>query len=83
MTWFLVLSLSWTCPGGWFSGLVPPAARPLICKPKIERTSYDRLQAARDRVRAIGPDSAAILTQVHGLRLQDQPVTWETVVKFN
>lgn len=82
MTWFLVLSLGWTCPGGWLGGFLPAPARPLVCKPALRREAYDQLQQAQDRVRALGPDAVPVITQVRGLRLHDLPLAWETTAKF-
>ena len=82
VNWFLVSWLSWSCPGGWFSGAIPQAVRPFVCKPEIKRESYDRLQRAQDRVRQLGPDATASLDQVTGLRLKSQDVIWTQVVNF-
>lgn len=79
---FLVTWLSWNCPGGWFSGLVPEAARPLACTPVVKKEAYDRLSMARKRISELGPSSKADLTLVQGLRLTDRPVSWVTTVKF-
>lgn len=82
MSWFLVSWVAWACPGGWFAGLVPPAARPLACKPQVRQEAYERLKYARARVAALGPENHPSLTLVQGLRLTERPVTWATAVKF-
>ena len=82
MTWFLVTWITWSCPGGLLSGLVPAAARPLVCAPEVKREPYDKLARAQDRVRAIGPGAAASIDQVRGLRLKSQDVTWTQTVNF-
>lgn len=50
MTWYLILSMSWTCPGGLLSGLWPAQAKPLICQPKPERFIETRPDLALRRV---------------------------------
>jgi hypothetical protein len=82
MTSFLVAWVAWTCPGGWFGGLVPAQARPLVCQPTAKVEPYDRLERARKRVVELGKDSAPKLIEVRGLRHTELPVTWVTEARF-
>ena len=82
MTFFLVSWVAYTCPGGWFGGLVPAQARPLVCQPSAKVESFDRLERARKRVVELGKESAPKMTEVRGLRLIDLPVTWVTEARF-
>lgn len=82
MTWYLVSFLAYSCPGGWFEGLVPEQARPFVCKPEVRMEAYDRLGRAQDRVKALGPSSLSRLTTVKGLRLAPLKVEWKQIVEF-
>ena len=80
MTFWIVATISWACPGGWLSGLVPEALRPLVCKQQAQTEVFDRLSRARDRVRDAGPTSR--LTACRGLRCKDASVIWTTSPEF-
>ncbi len=82
MTWILVAWISWTCPGGPISGLVPAAARPLVCRPAPRHELYDpaRRPRAQARVRELG--AGAELRVCRGLRCSDNLADWTTDVKF-
>lgn len=80
MTWYMVAWLSWACPGGWFSGLVPAPARPILCKPCIEHKVFDRASDAYVKIESLGPGTGATLTEYRGLRRKDRSITWAAYV---
>lgn len=82
MTGFLVASIAWACPGGWFSGFIPQNVKPLICKTQTQVEGYDRLSRAQDRVRELGVESAPSISEIKGLRIKTLPVSWITSAKF-
>lgn len=82
MTWFMVTWLAWSCPGGWFSGLVPAPARPLLCQPRTEHQVYTRPQEAYSQIERLGPGSASTMTEYHGLRRKDHRIIWASYVQI-
>ena len=80
MTFYIAAALAWACPGGWLSGLIPAAARPLVCQAKPQIELLDRLPAAEARIRVLGPGSR--LLACHGFRCKDVPVLWTTTPEF-
>lgn len=74
MHYFLVVYLSWTCPGGWFSGWVPTSLQPLVCEAGPEVETYDRLDRAMKRITDLGED--AELMECYGLRCKNRPIAW-------
>jgi hypothetical protein len=77
---YIVAFVSWSCPGGWFSGLVPEKVRPFACDAQAQVEVYDRLNAAKVRVFERGP--SASLMACRGLRCKKVPVVWVTEPTF-
>ena len=80
MTWFLVLSIGMTCPGGLLSGLIPAAARPYVCSREPRAEIFTRQADAHRRVRELGP--GARLLACRGLRCEERRVSWSQVVEI-
>lgn len=74
MTFYLVGAVAWTCPGGWFSGLVPAKLKPLICDSKVIVEPFDRLARAQDRIDDLG--QGASLIKCEGLRCRPLSIDW-------
>lgn len=79
MIWFAVLWISWTCPGGPASRLIPAALRPAVCAPAPAWERFSRRGYAEYRVRELGAGSR--LYACRGLRCSDNLADW-TDVKF-
>lgn len=77
MTWYLVAWISWTCPGGFLSGLWPAAVRPMLCQPKPESRVVSGPREARGLVAP-----GARLYQCGGLKCRELSVVWSSVVKI-
>jgi len=80
MTYYLVLIVAWTCPGGWFGGFIPAKARPLICEYRPEAIFFDRQDRARARAIKEGPGSR--LLSCKGFRCIDS-LTWKQIPQFS
>ena len=80
MTFYAVAFVAWACPGGWFSGLVPPPLRPVVCQAQPQVEVVSSLPLAEKRVRDVGPVSR--LLRCAGLRCREVPVAWVTEPKF-
>ena len=74
MLFYIVASVAWACPGGWFSGLVPPTLHPLICQAKSKTEIFSDLSVAKKRVHSLGMQSQLIVCKA--LRCQDIPTEW-------
>ncbi len=83
-SYFLLAWVSWTCPGGWLGGgLVPRAARPLICQAKPEVSYFSGREAAVRKVHDLGPDVEARLLWCRGLRCWERSVKWSPVLEVS
>lgn len=80
LTWFLVIYFSYTCPGGFLSGLWPAAVKPIVCKATPDYYMISSLELARKKIREKGP--GARLLGCRGLRCVDHDFEWKNVVKF-
>jgi len=80
MIFYLVAYIAWVCPGGWLSGFVPDAIRPIACQGTGQVEQFDRLEKAKDRVRELGRGSRLI--SCRGFRCKEVPVTWVTEPQF-
>ncbi len=80
MTWYLVLSIGLSCPGGMLSGFIPQAIRPYVCTREPRAEIIPREADAHARVRQIGP--GARLMACRGLRCRDVRVEWSQVAKI-
>lgn len=80
MIFWLVASISWACPGGWFGGFIPAAVKPLACQGAPQVEHFERLDKAEARIRELGPGSTLIACR--GLRFKTVPITWVTEPVF-
>ena len=80
MTWYLVLSIGLSCPGGLLSGLIPQAVRPFVCAREPREEIIPREADAHKRVRELGP--GVQLRACKGLRCRNVPVTWSQVAEI-
>jgi hypothetical protein len=83
MTWFLIIWVSWSCPGGLFAPAWPPASRPIVCAPRPELQILSTEDAAQRAVRAAGRAGAPRLYSCRWLRCREQRVIWNETVTFN
>lgn len=76
MTYWLILHLTYACPGGWLGGAIPAAVRPYVCsqRPAHEFAGH-RAEAVR-RVRELGPGARTRLYWCRGLRCWERAVRW-------
>ena len=51
MTWYLIIALSYSCPGGLLSGLWPAQAKPFICQSNPTQYIETKADQALKRVR--------------------------------
>ena len=82
MTWILVVWLGYSCPGGWFSGLVPLSVRPLVCAPAVELERFDPAQRERAHARVREQGQGARLFRCDVRRCREIPVRWRTETLF-
>ena len=75
---FLVLWLGWNCNMGGCRLDLPGAAKPLVCKPTVEREAYETFGEAQRRVDALGPGAAAEVVLIQGTKLNDRPHRWKS-----
>lgn len=80
MSWFLVLWVGYSCPGGMLSGLVPVTARPYVCAREPRSEILTRRSDAERKVRDVGP--GARLLSCRGLRCSEVRVTWSQVAEI-
>ena len=82
MSYYLVAWIAFSCPGGLLSGLIPGAARPLVCSREARVELIPRKADAERKVRELGPGAASRLWWCRGLKCSDVKVSWESVVKI-
>lgn len=82
MTYWLIVYIGFACPGGWFSSLIPAAARPVACKAKPEQEFYSSRKLADKRVLDIGPSSATRLFECKAFRCREKDVDWTPTVEI-
>lgn len=80
MSYFTVLWLSFACPGGWFSGMVPEAARPYVCRVQPETDVYGSREEAERKLMSLGPSAHPRLFVWTNLRKKEVPLTWLTTL---
>ena len=82
MTFYLVLWLGYSCPGGILSGFIPAAAKPLVCRSEAKYEMYDpaRIEKAKSRIRELGP--AAMFFSCRGFKCENVAVAWTTSCAF-
>lgn len=82
MIWYLILFVGYSCPGGILGGLIPDAARPLICRQEAKQEIYDpaRFEKAKARIRELGESS--VLFSCRGLKCKEIRVVWTTSARF-
>lgn len=78
----MVAWISFSCPGGIFSGIWPEAARPLVCQRTAELDLFSDRKEADRKIRELGPAAASRLYSCRGLRCQEVRIAWESVVKI-
>ena len=77
MTWFLVLWISWVCPGGWLGAKTIPAEHQrFVCTAKPDWTVESNREHALKKVRQAG--CQARFFECHGLRCREKEVSCET-----
>ena len=82
MSFFFVAWLSFNCPGGFLSGLVPAAVRPFACAPEVKLERFDPAQypQAQSLVRVAGP--TARIYRCDARRCREIGTRWRTEVDF-
>lgn len=78
MKFLMVLWLGWSCPGGWLSGLVPAAARPVLCRPVAEYERFDPARRAQAHARVREQGGSARLFSCDAARCREVSVRWKT-----
>lgn len=81
MTYWLILSIAYSCPGGWFSGAIPSQARPFICQRQPSHSFAGHATEAVRQLKALGP--GARLFACRNLRCQEREVRWSTVLEVD
>jgi len=82
MIWYYVLWITWACPGGWFSGLVPETLRPIACKAESRMEIFDGAGRGRAEKRIREQGQTAQMWSCRGLKCRQVDVRWITSVEF-
>lgn len=80
---YLVLWISWACPGGPLTNWIGPVGKRLLCEPEPRVMQYPDREQAEDTVRKLGCDSHTAMCEIRkNGRLWCEEVKCEHVVKI-
>lgn len=82
MTWWLVVWVTYSCPGGLFGGLVPTSARPLVCAQITETAVVSSRRKAHRAVKKAGCSAAPSLYWCKGLKCYEKEIECPTVLRI-
>ena len=83
MSYWLVLYLTWACPGGWLGQkAIAEPLRPFVCAPTPSFALLDRQGAAEAMIRRLGPIAAPQLHACRGFRCKQVSVEWRTTLEL-
>lgn len=82
-TWFFVVTVAWSCPGGMLSRFIPDRAKPVLCEVAETRTTqFMRKDDALTWVNKSGPYALPAMFWCQAGRCWSKPLSWSQVAEI-